>query len=269
MSSSPSNLQKVLIQTWAFVFKNWIITKRNVFSLFEILFWPVVGFFSVGFLTSFLELDSNKTGFILLGIIAMSVIQVCQIDVAYVLLYDLWSKSLKHTFIAPVQSSQLILGSWLIGVVRSFFVFLVLSVCSSLVFGFDFWRPGVGPLILFLLGIFLTAASVGMSVCILVLLFGYMADIAAWSLSSLMALVCGIYYPVFILPFPFPEIAQAIPLTYFLAYFRSFYGFDEGFKNVLSWGFGLAGFYVVVEAILFKAVLQRARRTGALIKLSE
>ncbi|MGA2467505.1 MAG: ABC transporter permease [Thermodesulfobacteriota bacterium] len=263
------NLQRVLIQIWAFVFKNWIIAKRNIFSLFEILFWPVVGFFSVGFLTSFLELDPNKTGFILVGIISMSVIQVCQIDVAYVLLYDLWSKSIKHTFIAPVQPFQLIFGSWLIGVIRSFFVFLLLLVFSGLAFGFDFLRPGIGPLVLFLLGLFLTAASVGMSVCILVLLFGYMADVAAWSLSSLMALVCGIYYPVSILPFPLPEIAQAIPLTYFLAYFRSFYGFNEGFKNVLAWGFGLAGLYVVVEAFLFKAVLQRARRTGVLIKLSE
>src|SRR4030042_638936 len=213
---SSSNLQRVLIQIWAFVFKNWIIAKRNIFSLFEILFWPVVGFFSVGLLTSFLELDPNKTGFILVGIIYMSVIQICQIDVAYVLLYDLWSKSLKHTFVAPVQSFQLIFGSWLIGVIRSFFVFLLLSV-----------------------------------------------------LSSLVALICGIYYPVSILPFPLPEIAQAIPLTYFLAYFRSFYGFSEGFNNVLVWGFGLAGLYVVVEAFLFKAVLQRARRTGVLIKLSE
>jgi ABC-2 type transport system permease protein len=250
------SLQSLLTQTWAFVFKNWIIAKRNVFAVFEILFWPVVGFFSVGFLTNFLELDTNKTGFILVGIISMSVIQVCQIDVAYVLLYDLWSKSLKHTFVAPVQSFQLIFGSWLIGVIRSFFVFLLLSVFS-------------GPIILFLIGLFLSAASVGMSVCILVLLFGYMADVAAWSLSSLMALVCGIYYPVFILPFPLPEIAQAIPLTYFLAYFRSFYGFDEGFKNVLGWGFGLAGLYVVVEAFVFRAGLQRARRTGVLIKLSE
>src|SRR3972149_8847100 len=130
---SSSNLQRVLIQIWAGLFKAGLIAKRNAFTLFEILFWPVVGFFSVGFLTSFLELDPNKTGFILVGIIAMSVIQVCQIDVAYVLLYDLWSKSLKHTFIAPVQSFQLIFGSWLIGVIRSFFVFLMLSVFSSLV----------------------------------------------------------------------------------------------------------------------------------------
>src|SRR5512136_1621066 len=150
---SSSNSQKALTQIWAFLFKNWIIAKRNIFSLFEILFWPVVGFFSVGFLTSFLELDPNKTGFILVGIISMSVTQVCQIDVAYVLLYDLWSKSMKHTFIAPVHPFQLILGSWLIGVFRSFIVFLLLSILSEVAFGFDFLRPGLGPLGLFLLGL--------------------------------------------------------------------------------------------------------------------
>jgi ABC-2 type transport system permease protein len=266
---SSLNLQRALIQIWAFVFKNWIITKRNVFSLFEILFWPVVGLFSVGLLTVFLQLDVNMSGFILIGVISMSVIQVCQIDVAYVLLYDLWSKSIKHTFIAPVHSFQLILGSWLIGVIRSFFVFLLLSIASAFAFHFDFLRPGLGPLILFLLGLFLTSALIGISVCILVLLFGYKAEVAAWSLVSLMVLICGIYYPIYILPFPLPEIAQVIPLTYFLEYFRSFYGFNSGYKNLLGWGFGLVGFYLVLEAVIFKAVLHHARRTGALIKLSE
>jgi ABC-2 type transport system permease protein len=192
-----------MIQIWAFVFKNWIMTRRNVFSLFEILFWPVVGFFSIGLLTIFLGLDVNMSGFILIGIISMSVIQVCQIDVAEALLYDLWAKSMKHTFIAPVHPLQLISGSWLIGVIRSFIVFLLLSLFSFYAFGFDFLRPGLLPLGLFLLGLFLTAASVGITVCILVLLFGYKAEVAAWSLSSLMALVCGIYYPVSIPHFHF------------------------------------------------------------------
>lgn len=266
---SSLNLQRVMIQIWAFVFKNWIMTRRNVFSLFEILFWPVVGFFSIGLLTIFLGLDVNKSGFILIGIISMSVIQVCQIDVAEALLYDLWAKSMKHTFIAPIHPFQLVLGSWLIGVIRSFIVFLLLSLFSFYAFGFDFLRPGLLPLGLFLLGLFLTAASVGITVCVLVLLFGYKAEVAAWSLSSLMALVCGIYYPVSILPFPLPEIARAIPLTYFLEYFRSFYGFNGGFQNVSGWGFGLIGLYLIVEAILFKAVLHRARKTGVFLKLSE
>src|SRR4030043_373731 len=262
------NLQRILIQIWSCVIKNWIITKRNVFSLFEILFWPVVGFFSVGLLTNFLELDADMSGFILIGVISMSVIQVCQIDVAYALLYDLWSKSLKHTFIAPVHPSQLILGSWLIGVIRSFVVFLLLLVLSAFAFGFDFLKPGFAPIIVFLLGLFLIAVLIGIGVCTLVLLFGYKAEVAAWSITSLMALICGIYYPISILPSPLPQIARAIPLTYFLEYFRSFYGFNSG-RNLLSWGFGQIGVYLAIEAVLFKIVLHRARRTGALIKLSE
>lgn len=264
------NLSKHLIQIWAFVFKNWIVTKRSIFTLFEILFWPVVGFFSVGLLTVFLELDTNTRAFIFTGIISMSVMQVCQIDVAYALLYDLWAKSLKHTFIAPVHFLHLISGSWLIGVMRSFFVFLLLSAFCAFGFGFNFLRPGGYPLFLFLLGLFLTAALIGITVCILVLLFGYNADVAAWSLTGLISLLCGIYYPVSILPTPLGEIARAIPLTYFLEYYRSFYGFHPTItQGVLAWGFGLIGFYLVIEAFLFKVVLHRARKKGILIMLSE
>ena len=108
-----------------------------------------------------------------------------------------------------------------------------------------------------------------MSVCILVLLFGYMADVAAWSFSGLISLICGIYYPISILPSPLPEIARLIPLTYFLEYFRSFYGFKSVSGNSLGWGFGLIGFYLILEAFLFKIVLRRARRTGTLLRLSE
>ena len=84
-----------------------------------------------------------------------------------------------------------------------------------------------------------------------------------------MALICGIYYPISILPSPLPEIARAIPLTYFLEYFRSFYGFNGELESLLAWGFGLTVFYLVIEAFLFQAVLYRARKNGVLIKLSE
>lgn len=259
----------MLTQIGAFAFKNWIITKRNFFSLSEIFFWPLVGLFSVGLLTVFLRLDAKMSGFILIGVMAMSLIQICQIDVAYALLYDLWAKSIKHTFIAPIHPFQLILGAWLVGMARSSFVFLLLALSSRVVFGFDFFEPGFVPLGLFLLGLFLIAVLIGTNVCILVLLFGYKAEVAAWSITSILALICGIYYPISILPSPLPEIARAIPLTYFLEYFRSFYGFERSFTDILGWGFGLAGFYLVLEAIFFKAVVHQARKRGTFIKLSE
>jgi ABC-2 type transport system permease protein len=127
----------------------------------------------------------------------------------------------------------------------------------------------LGALILFLLGLFIISLVIGIAVCVLVLLFGYKADVAAWSFSYLLSLLCGIYYPVSILPTPLPEIARFIPLTYFLEFFRTFYGYQAEFKNLLIWGFGLSGLYLSFEAILFAVVLRRARRIGTLIKLSE
>jgi hypothetical protein len=54
-----------------------------------------------------------------------------------------------------------------------------------------------------------------------------------------------------------------------LEYFRTFYGFEGEIRGLLGWGFGLTAFYLMIEAFLFKAVLYRARKNGALIKLSE
>jgi hypothetical protein len=65
---------------------------------------------------------------------------------------------------------------------------------------------------------------------------GNRAEVAAWSLVSLMLLVCGIYYPVSILPQWGTAIAALIPLTYFLEYFRHFYGFAPIFSHVLFTG---------------------------------
>ena len=264
-----SNFQRTLVQIGAFAFKNWIITKRNFFSLSEIFFWPLVGLFSVGLLTVFLRLDDSMTGFILIGVMSMSLIQVCQIDVAYALLYDLWAKSMKHTFIAPIHPFQLISGAWLIGMARSIIVFLLLSLCSSIAFGFNFFQPGIIPLALYLVGLFLVAVVIGIGVCLLVLLFGYKAEVAAWSITSLMALICGIYYPVSILPSPLPEISYALPLTYFLEYFRSLYGVDGKVGEVMIWGFGVTGIYLAIETVLFKWVICHARKKGTFIRLSE
>jgi ABC-2 type transport system permease protein len=118
LKTSSSLLPNELIKTRAFVYKNWTMAKRNVFTLFEILFWPVVGFFSVGLLTEFAGMQPQMKAFVLVGVVSMGAIQVCQLDVAYVLLYDVWSKALKHGFIAPVGIRHLLLGSLIVGMAR-------------------------------------------------------------------------------------------------------------------------------------------------------
>lgn len=247
-------------------YKNWIIAKRNFFTVFEVIFWPFISLMSIGLMTGFLSMEQDKVSFILIGAVAFSIVQVCQIDIAYVMLFDMWSKSVKHTFIAPVRGRHLVVGSLLFGILRSTLVFGILVVISFYAFGFNFLAAGVIPVIVFLGGLFLTSASIGILVCISILTFGQRAEVAAWTITGIMMFVCGIYYPVSVLPEALQMVARAIPLTYFLEYMRSFYGSGEA--NLIL-GFGLAVFYFVAGIFALDRAIIGARRSGILLRLSE
>ena len=261
----PTEFYKV----WAFAARSLLVNLRNVFAVFEMFFWPGVAIFSVGLLTRFLKLDPETVSFILIGAVSMNTVQIAQLDISYSLLYDVWSKSLKHPFIAPIHLSHLLLGAGLVGVIRGFLVFVVMGLLSMWLFGMDLSRPGFMGLSIFLAGLFVNAVIIGIMVLILVLRFGHRAEVAAWAFSYLILLLCGLYYPVSILPMGARELAQLIPLTYFLDYFRHFYDFPLLSPHPLLYGFAQCAVYLAAGYVLLSRTLKGALKRGTLLKLSE
>jgi ABC-2 type transport system permease protein len=229
----------------------------------------VVSLLSVGLMTRFLALGAEATVFVLVGTLALSIVQVCQLDVAYAVLFDMWAKSIKHQLLAPVSPWHIVLGAWVMGLLRGIAVFLLLSAVGYWAFGVSFVAPGWLAAGAFLLGLLMSAMGVGLVVCTLLLLFGLRAEVSAWSGVSLVLLLCGIYYPVSLLPPPLAGVAGAIPLTYFLEAFREHYGFAPVFGSPLLQGYGVALAYLVAGYAAFDWALGRARRTGMLLRLSD
>jgi ABC-2 type transport system permease protein len=269
LSSPAEALHSEWIRTWAFAHRNLIMARRNVFFVFELTFWPGVAMLSHGLLTRFLALTPEMTSFILVGTMALSAVQVCQLDVAYAVLFDIWAKSMKHQFLSPVHIYHLGLGAWLVGVGRGLVVFALMAGIGTWAFGFDFVGGGPVSLALFLAGCFLTALVVGLLVCSLVLLFGTRAETSAWAAVNFVVMLSGIYYPVSVLPDWVAAISAAIPLTYFLDAVRAGYGFESQFAHPWLTGFALVGVYVFLAHWGLAAAVTRARRTGLLLKLSE
>ena len=269
MSSRAEGLAGEWSQTWAFAHRNLIMARRNVFFIFELTFWPGVAMLSHGLLTRFLELTPAVTSFILVGTIALSAVQICQLDVAYAVLFDIWSKSMKHQFLSPVRIYHLGLGAWLVGVGRGVVVFILMAYIGTQAFGFDFIGGGPLSLALFLLGCFLTALCIGLVVCSLVLLFGTRAETSAWAAVNFIVMLAGIYYPISMLPGWVAIVSRVIPLTYFLDAVRRGYGFESQFAHPLLAGFSLVALYVLLAHWALAAAVTRARRTGLLLKLSE
>jgi ABC-2 type transport system permease protein len=257
------------VKVSAFFQRNWRMTRRNVFTVFEVVFWPVVSLLSVGLLTRFLGISRDAALFVLTGTLALSVVQVCQLDVAYSVLFDMWSKSVKHQFLAPVRPWHVFLGAWLMGLIRGVAVFTLLAAVSRWAFGVSFFEHGWLPVAAYLFGLLLSAAGVGLLVCALLLAFGLRAEVSAWSGVSLVLLVCGVYYPVSVLPGPMVAVAAGVPLTYFLDAFRAELGFRPVFGSPLGRGYLLALLYLAGGYAALSSAVARARRSGMLLKLSD
>jgi ABC-2 type transport system permease protein len=257
-----------LLPTYAVAARNMVMGVRNVFFFFELLFWPIVGVLSIGLMTRFLGLTPEQGAFVLVGTLALSIVNVCQLEVAYAMLLDVWSKSVKHQFMAPIGVRHLTLGAWLVGVLRGFIIFVLLAALASWAFDFHVLASGVGAVAAFLAGCFLTSLVVGVLVCALVTLFGNRAEAFAWASVNLVLVLAGIYYPVSVLPKPAAAIAAAIPLTYFLDAYRVHYGFASEFAHPLAWGLGLSAVYLALSHWSLVIAVSRARRTGQLLKMS-
>jgi ABC-2 type transport system permease protein len=181
----------------------------------------------------------------------------------------MWSRSIKHQLVAPIRPWHLLLGSWLMGLMRGTLVFMLQAAVSQWMFGVNVLAHGVAPALALLAGLLLSAGGIGLLVCTLLMLFGLRAEVSAWSGVSLILLVCGVYYPVSVLPAPLQVVAAAVPLTHFLEAFRAQLGYAPVFKEPLVRGYVLAAVYAAGGYALFAWAIQRARRTGMLLKLSD
>ena len=138
------------LAAWAVVVRNALMGVRNVFFFFELLFFPIVGVLSIGLMARFLALTPEQSAFVLVGTIALSVVNVCQLEVAYAMLLDVWSKSVKHQFMAPIGVRHLTVGAWLVGMLRGLVIFVLLAALGAWAFDFRVLQPGVAPAAAFL-----------------------------------------------------------------------------------------------------------------------
>ena len=77
----------------------------------DVFFWPMISLLSIGLMAKFIKLGPQTLGFVMTGTLAAGVLQITQLDVGYTVLYELWSKSLKHTLLTPVGVSEGVAGN--------------------------------------------------------------------------------------------------------------------------------------------------------------
>jgi len=256
-----------LNRAYAFTIRSAIFARRNLFVMTDVFFWPMISLVSIGLMAKFIHLGPQTLGFVMTGTLAAGILQITQLDVGYTVLYELWSKSLKHTLLTPIGISEGVSGTWVIGMIRGLIAFVLLS--SAAAWGFGFYLPGFFVTTLFLLGLFSCAFILGILVNILILSFGQKVEITAWMFAQLFMIICGIYYPIDVLPKILQYLALMVPITHFLEFFRQSYGFKAHTPYPLLSGFVLTLLYILLSLRFLGHAYTRARKKGIIIRLSE
>ena len=119
-------------RAYAFTIRSAIFARRNLFVMTDVFFWPMVSLISIGFMAKFIKLGPQTLGFVMTGTLAAGVLQIIQLDVGYTVLYELCSKSLKHTLLTPVGVSEGVAGTWIVGMVRGFIAVVLCQILSFL-----------------------------------------------------------------------------------------------------------------------------------------
>ena len=124
-------IQAWINRAYAFTLRSAIFARRNLFVMTDVFFWPMTSLLSIGLMAKFIHLGPQTLGFVMSGTLAAGVLQITQLDVGYTVLYELWSKSLKHTLLTPVGVSEGVAGTWVIGITRGLIAFVLLTMAAA------------------------------------------------------------------------------------------------------------------------------------------
>lgn len=248
-----------------------LLYSRNAIRLVELVFWPSVELMVWGFLTVFLQQNTEGNfprliTFLIGAMIFWDIMYRAQQGLAISFLEDVWTRNLLNVFVAPVKPSDYVVATALVGLLRVGVTLLVLALLAWAVYAFSMaafslWLlPFFGNLLLF-------GWSLGIVSVALILRFGQAAESLAWAVPFLVQPISAVFYPVSVLPPWLQPVALAFPSTHVFEGMRAVLaGGAPPFQSMVAASV-LNLVFLAAAGLLFAATLSGARRRGTLVKV--
>ena len=219
-------LRRYLLPMWAFVFRDFHLTRRYFSWVVVFTFYTIVNAATIA-LIGVAQGDFRLTLTLVLGALLWSYLSAMYQEIANSIAYERWEGTLEYTFMAPVSRLVHLLGVSLFAtfysVVRTGVILLGLALFVDLdLAGANLW----GVLVVLLVGS-LAFMGLGLMAAILPVMSPENGAQATNILQGVLLLVSGIYYPVSVLPAWLQPLAYISPATYALEASRKLLGIQH------------------------------------------
>jgi ABC-2 type transport system permease protein len=224
-------MEQILRQTYAFVFRDYHLTRRYMSWVVVFTFYAVVNSATV-VLIGVAAGDRRLTLTLLVGVLLWGLLSVLFNEIANSITYERWEGTLEYTFMAPVSRIIHLAGVSIYATVYSV-VRSVVIVAGLLPFvDLDLSRANFAGMFVVLLVSSVAFIGLGLMAATLPVFSPERGAEATNIFQGILLLVSGIYYPVEVLPVWLQPLAVISPATYALSASRKLIGIGEGAEMV-------------------------------------
>ncbi len=258
-------------QIFSQVYKNVVTFISWPGELALILVYPLIGILSLGLFGSFViegGVASEAFVFIIYGVLSWNIYSVGQQSMTRGVLYEIWNSTLKSMFATRIKIKEFVLGNVVFSLMNISVIFILVSSISWLVFNFNIFSAG--PLLVVgILGILLQAYSESLLIMSLLMKFGQKFGSLSWILPGIMMVICGVYYPIELLPESVRYVSNILPATHAIIGIRNLVINPGLAMNELSTSILIGVIYLAITISILKLTIGLAKRDGSLAKLTE
>ncbi len=261
----------------AMVMRYLYLLRSSWSRILDLIYWPALQMITWGFLQTYLARlphdggagkGTMAAGTLIGAILLWDILFRGQIGFSMTFMEEMWSRNLGNLLMSPLRPSEFLLALATMSVLRLAIGIIPVSILAIWFFGFNLWSMGLA-LAAFFANLIVTSWAIGLVVAGLLLRNGMGAENVAWTVTFLLLPLCGVYYPVSVLPAWLQTIAWALPPTYVF----------EGMRHLLSEHVLRADYMLAALAlnltlfacasVAFLLLLRSARRIGSLLQMGE
>src|SRR5918912_1344958 len=229
-------MEQVLRQAWAFVFRDYHLTRRYMSWVVVFTFYAIVNSATIA-LIGVAAGDRRLTLTLMVGVLLWGFLSVLFNEIANSITYERWEGTLEYTFMAPVSRLVHLLGVSLFVVFYSIVRMFVVMVGVWLLIGLDLGGANLAGIAVVLAVSSLAFIGLGLMAAVLPVISPERGAEATNIFQGILLLVSGVYYPVAVLPRWLQPLAYVSPATYALTACRKLIGIE----GALPEGAHLAG----------------------------
>lgn len=256
----------------AMVLRYWYLLRGSWPRLLELGYWPSMNLLMWGFLQTFLADETDA--FVLAGgtlvgaVLLWDMLFRGQLGFAISFFEEMWSRNFGHLMVSPLRPVEFIAALTTMSVLRTVIGLVPAVLLAVWFFGFNLFGLGVA-LVAFFANLMVFGWAVALVVTGIILRNGLGAESLAWAVPFVFLPLCGIYYPVSVLPDWLETIALALPPTYVFEGMRAVLLEGAVDWGSMAWAAGLNLVFFVAGAAIFLAFLRAAKTRGMLLTIGE